>query len=60
MFVLVFTFFLFILNTVCCGLQGLTLLLREKEDQFVFPGVMMIAHAFLSAWMFNVWWEMAP
>lgn len=60
MFTLVFTFFLFILNAVCCGLQGLTLLLREKEDQFVFPGIMMIAHAFLSAWMFNVWWEMTP
>lgn len=60
MFVLVFTFFLFILNTVCCGLQGLTLLLRKKEDPFVFPGLMMIAHAFLSAWMFNVWWEMIP
>lgn len=60
MFVLVFTFFLFILNTVCCGLQGLTLLLRKKEDPFVFPGLKMVAHAFLSAWMFNVWWGMTP
>lgn len=59
MFVLVFTFFLFILNMVFCGLQGLTLLFREKEDSFVFPGLMMIAHALLSAWMFNVWWAMA-
>ncbi|ARB12670.1 hypothetical protein BIS47_166 [Klebsiella phage vB_KpnM_BIS47] len=41
-------------------MQGLTLLLRKKEDPFVFPGLMMIAHAFLSAWMFNVWLEMTP
>lgn len=60
MLALVFTFFLFILNAVFCGLQALTLLLRKKEDPFVFPVLMMVAHAFLSAWMFNVWWWMAP
>lgn len=60
MLALVFTFFLFILNTVCCGLQGLTLLLRKKGDPFAFPAIMLVVNAYLAAWMFNIWRGMAP